>query len=590
MNKHISFKYIFKLLLNNKKHLIIGQIITFIAILISVPIPLMLPILVDEVLLDKPDFFVNTINNTFGLGNAFYYIVIVALAVVFLRLIYFVFTVLITKIFTYISKYVTYKLRVKILTHLKLVNMNEYESLGSGAISSNLVTDINTLDTFIISIASKLVASILTLIAVAVVIIAIDPILGLMILFIQPIIMLLSKKISKKTGALKKEENQAIEEFQDNVGETLDLFGQIKASNKEEYFFNQAIEKAENIKITSNEYNYKSVAYERFSFTIFLVAFEVFRSTGLILVEYNSLSIGMMFAMFGYIWFIMTPVQDILSIQYSYASADAAINRINRILDLDIEKNGNEKLCVKNKKVDISIKDLTFAYNEEKNILQNISLDIKNGNKVALIGASGSGKTTLAQIISGFYSKNNGDIFYNDISIDKLNRQSLRENIFLVLQMPILFNNTLRFNITMGNENINDEEIFHALKIAQLDDVVLKMTEGLETIVGRHGIRLSGGQRQRLSIARMIIADPSVVIFDESTSALDVHTEAKLFIALEEVLKHKTVITIAHRLSTVKNANMIYVLDEGTIVQRGNHNELEAEEGHYMEFVKNQLI
>ena len=590
MNKHISFKYIFKLLLNNKKHLIIGQIITFIAILISVPIPLMLPILVDEVLLDKPDFFVNTINNTFGLGNAFYYIVIVALAVVFLRLIYFVFTVLITKIFTYISKYVTYKLRVKILTHLKLVNMNEYESLGSGAISSNLVTDINTLDTFIISIASKLVASILTLIAVAVVIIAIDPILGLMILFIQPIIMLLSKKISKKTGALKKEENQAIEEFQDNVGETLDLFGQIKASNKEEYFFNQAIEKAENIKITSNEYNYKSVAYERFSFTIFLVAFEVFRSTGLILVEYNSLSIGMMFAMFGYIWFIMTPVQDILSIQYSYASADAAINRINRILDLDIEKNGNEKLCVKNKKVDISIKDLTFAYNKEKNILQNISLDIKNGNKVALIGASGSGKTTLAQIISGFYSKNNGDIFYNDISIDKLNRQSLRENIFLVLQMPILFNNTLRFNITMGNENINDEEIFHALKIAQLDDVVLKMTEGLETIVGRHGIRLSGGQRQRLSIARMIIADPSVVIFDESTSALDVHTEAKLFIALEEVLKHKTVITIAHRLSTVKNANMIYVLDEGTIVQRGNHNELEAEEGHYMEFVKNQLI
>ena len=590
MNKHISFKYIFKLLLNNKKHLIIGQIITFIAILISVPIPLMLPILVDEVLLDKPDFFVNTINNTFGIGNAFYYIAIVALAVVFLRLIYFVFTVLITKIFTYISKYVTYKLRVKILTHLKLVNMNEYESLGSGAISSNLVTDINTLDTFIISIASKLVASILTLIAVAVVIIAIDPILGLMILFIQPIIMLLSKKISKKTGALKKEENQAIEEFQDNVGETLDLFGQIKASNKEEYFFNQAIEKAENIKITSNEYNYKSVAYERFSFTIFLVAFEVFRSTGLILVEYNSLSIGMMFAMFGYIWFIMTPVQDILSIQYSYASADAAINRINRILDLDIEKNGNEKLCVKNKKVDISIKDLTFAYNEEKNILQNISLDIKNGNKVALIGASGSGKTTLAQIISGFYSKNNGDIFYNDISIDKLNRQSLRENIFLVLQMPILFNNTLRFNITMGNENINDEEIFHALKIAQLDDVVLKMTEGLETIVGRHGIRLSGGQRQRLSIARMIIADPSVVIFDESTSALDVHTEAKLFIALEEVLKHKTVITIAHRLSTVKNANMIYVLDEGTIVQRGNHNELEAEEGHYMEFVKNQLI
>ena len=590
MNKHISFKYIFKLLLDNKKHLIIGQIITFIAIFISVPIPLMLPVLVDEVLLNKPDFFVNTINDTLGVGNAFYYIAIVTLAVMLLRLLYFVFTVIITKIFTYISKYVTYKLRVKILTHLKQVNMNEYESLGSGAISSNLVTDINTLDTFIISIASKFIASVLTLLAVAVVIIAIDPILGLMILFIQPIIMIISKKISKKTGVLKKQENQAIEEFQDNVGETLDLFGQIKASNKEEYFFQEAIKKAKKIQITSNEFNYKSVAYERFSFTVFLVAFEIFRSAGLILVEYNSLSIGMMFAMFGYIWFIMTPVQDILSIQYSYASADAAITRINKILDLDIEKNGTEELCVKEKKVNITIEDLSFSYTEEKNILQNISLDIKSGDKVALIGASGSGKTTLAQIISGFYSKKSGDILYNDISIDRLNRQSIRENIFLVLQMPILFNNTLRFNITMGNENISDDEIFKALKIAQLDDVVLKMTEGLETIVGRHGIRLSGGQRQRLSIARMIIANPSVVIFDESTSALDVHTEAKLFNALEEVLKNKTVITIAHRLSTVKNANIIYVLDDGKLVQKGNHKQLEEEEGHYLEFVKNQLI
>ena len=550
----------------------------------------MLPILVDEVLLKKPDFFVNIINDTIGIGNAFYYIAIVTLVVILLRLIHFVFTVLITKLFTYISKYVTYKLRVKILTHLKLVNMNEYESLGSGAISSNLVTDINTLDTFIISIASKFVSSVLTLIAVAVVIIAIDPILGLMILFIQPIIMILSKKISKKTGVLKKEENQAIEEFQDNVGETLDLFGQIKASNKEEYFFNEAIKKAKNIQITSNEYNYKSVAYERLSFTVFLIAFEVFRATGLILVEYNDLSIGMMFAMFGYIWFIMTPVQDILSIQYSYASANAAISRINKILDLDIEKSGIEELCVKNKEVNISIKNLYFSYTEEKNILEDISLDINTADKVALIGASGSGKTTLAQIISGFYSKKSGKIFYNNMSIENLDKKSLRENIFLVLQMPILFNNTLKFNITMGNKNISDEQIHKALKIAQLDDVISKMTDGLETMVGRHGVRLSGGQRQRLSIARMIIADPAVVIFDESTSALDVHTEAKLFIALEEILKNKTVITIAHRLSTVKNANIIYVLDEGKIVQRGNHKELEEEEGHYLEFVKNQLI
>jgi ATP-binding cassette subfamily C protein len=209
---------------------------------------------------------------------------------------------------------------------------------------------------------------------------------------------------------------------------------------------------------------------------------------------------------------------------------------------------------------------------------------------VAIIGASGSGKTTIANIISGFYSKNSGNIFYNNISIDDLNRQNLRENIFLVLQMPILFNNTLRFNITMGNENISDDEIFKALKIAQLYETVENMPNGLETLVGKHGIRLSGGQRQRLSIARMIIANPAVVIFDESTSALDVHTEVKFFSELEEFLKEKTVITIAHRLSTVKNADMIYVIDDGKLVQSGNHKELEEKEGHYLEFVKKQLI
>ena len=590
MPEKISLKYIFKLLLNDRKSLILGQILTIIGILISVPIPLLLPLLVDEVLLNKPNFFVNNINELFGAGSPLYYIVLVTIVVIFLRFIHFIFGVYITKIFTKISKYVTFKIREKLLHHLELVNMNEYESLGSGSISANLITDVNTLDNFIVSIASKFVASILTLLAVAVVIITIDPILGLMILFIQPIIMIISKKIAKKTGDLKQKENKAIELFQNNINETLDLFGQIKASNKEKFFFDDSISKAQNIRQTSNEFNYKSVAYERFSFTIFLIAFEIFRAAGLLLVAYSDLSIGLMFAMFGYIWFIMTPVQDILTIQYAYASAKTAMNRINKILDLKTEKNGTLVLNSNSKKVDISIKDLSFSYKEDKEVLKNISFDIKSGEKVAIIGASGSGKTTIANIISGFYSKNSGNIFYNNISIDDLNRQNLRENIFLVLQMPILFNNTLRFNITMGNENISDDEIFKALKIAQLYETVENMPNGLETLVGKHGIRLSGGQRQRLSIARMIIANPAVVIFDESTSALDVHTEVKLFSELEEFLKEKTVITIAHRLSTVKNADMIYVIDDGKLVQSGNHKKLEETEGHYLEFIKKQLI
>jgi len=177
--------------------------------------------------------------------------------------------------------------------------------------------------------------------------IAINPILGILILFVQPLIMFFSKKMSARTGELKAQENKAIAEFQESVGETLELFGQIKASNKEAYFFSKAIKGAKKIQEASNAFSFKSVAYEKLSYTIFLSVFELIRATGLLLVVYSDLSIGMMFAMFGYIWFIMTPVQDILSMQYSYASAKAALGRINKLLSLKHEANGEKKLLHK---------------------------------------------------------------------------------------------------------------------------------------------------------------------------------------------------------------------------------------------------
>ncbi len=586
-NDKITLKTIFTLILDKKPSLIYGQLLTILAIIVSVPIPLMLPVMVDEVLLHKPSYIVHSIDAILGSMSPFYYIAIVAFMVIFLRFVYFFFGVVITRIFTKISKYVTFMIRKRLIEHLKIASMNEYEILGSGAITSNLVTDVNTIDNFIIASVSRFVASVLTLVAVGIVMIAIDPLLGLLILIIQPLIMLVSKQMSKRVGGLKKEENAAIEKFQDNLGETLDLYGQIKASNKEDYFFRNATDAAAKVQKTSNEYGFKSVVYEKLSYTIFLTVFELLRASGLLLVAYSDLSIGMMFAMFGYIWFMMTPVQDMISMQYNYSSAMAALNRINKILTLKTEKNGTG--IIDEVDVNISIRNLNFSYTPDKEILRDISFDIKSGSKIALIGASGSGKTTLAQIISGFYEKNSGSLAYNGIEIEELDKHSIRSKIFLVLQMPILFNSTLRFNITMGDESISDEKIKSALEIAQLAQMLNGMKDGLDTIVGRHGIRLSGGQRQRLSIARMIIANPSVVIFDESTSALDVHTEAKLFNALAPILKDKTIITIAHRLSTVKSADIIYVLDDGKIVQSGSHIELDMQEGHYNEFVKNQL-
>ena len=585
----LTIKTIFTLALHKKREFIKAQIITLLAILISVPIPLMLPMMVDEVLLHKPHYIIPTINTFLGSGSAFYYVFLVVFAVIFLRFLHYFLTVITTKIFTTIAKYVTFMIRRRLLLHLQHTSIDAYETLGSGAISANLITDIDTLDSFIINSSSRFVASVLTLIAVGIVMISIHPILGILILFVQPLIMFFSKKMSANIGKLKAKENQAIANFQENIGETLELFGQIKASNKEKYFFSKAINYAKEIQNKANDFSFKSVAFEKLSYTIFLAIFEIIRATGLLLVVYSDLSIGMMFAMFGYIWFIMTPIQDILSIQYSYASATSALQRINEVLALKHEANGKEHLLCKN--IDIKLSFLSFSYkSNQKEILKNINLYIPYKTKIALIGASGSGKTTLAQIISGFYEKTDGELLYNDIPIEKLNRGSLREKIFLVLQMPILFNASLRFNITMGDTTIDDTTIYKALEIAQLGEMIENMPQKLDTMVGHHGIRLSGGQRQRLSIARMIIANPSVVIFDESTSALDVHTEAKLFQALEPILKDKTVITIAHRLSTIQHADMVYVLNNGEIVQQGTHKELEEKEGHYKEFIQKQLL
>lgn len=583
----LTWSTVWQLVYQKKRPLFWGQLVTLLGIMVSVPIPLMLPEMVDEVVLQKSGSFVHTIDTFLGTGSSFYYISIIVLMVITMRVIYFFITVLQTKIFTSIAKYTTFKVRTQLLSHLQTAAMTEYERLGSGAIGANLITDVNTLDNFIGNGASKFIASIFTLLGVALVMFFIHPLLAALILIFQPIVMLITKKISKNVGTLKRVENEAVEDFQQEVGEVLELFGQIKASNKESFFFERTKHKAQKIQHTSNEFGYKSVAAEKFSYTLFLSAFEIFRAAGLLMVIYSDLSVGMMFAMFGYIWFIMTPMQDILSLQYSFASANAALKRLNTLLTLTQEPQGKTKLNAHEKGVDIALKELSFAYNENREILQNITMNIKAGEKVAIIGSSGSGKTTLAQIISAFYPKRSGSLQFNTLDIDTLDRQSLRSKLFMVLQMPILFNDSLRFNITMG-EDFSNEAIMQALEIAQMKSTVLEMKEGLNTVVGRHGIRLSGGQRQRLAIARMILCNPDIVIFDESTSALDVHTEAKLFTALDQFLRRKTVITIAHRLSTVKNADTIYVLESGKIVQHGSHDELEREEGHYIEFIKRQ--
>jgi ATP-binding cassette subfamily C protein len=330
------------------------------------------------------------------------------------------------------------------------------------------------------------------------------------------------------------------------------------------------------------EFGWKSDAANRLSFFIFLMGFEVFRAFSMVLVLYTDLSIGEMFAVYAYLWFMMTPVQDILGMQYSFYGANAALDRINRLLALDTEPDYAHKInpFVDKHTVGMRAENIYFSYGEGLNVLNNVSLEIAAGEKVALVGASGGGKSTLVQIILGLYPADSGELYFDGVNVRDIGLNVVRENVATVLQHPAMFNDTVRENLCLGRD-ISDEKIWQALEIAQLKDVVEEMNDGLETIIGRSGIRLSGGQRQRLAIARMILADPKMVILDEATSSLDTETEARLHEAMHSFLKQRTTLIIAHRLSAVKQADRVLVFDAGMIIDEGHHNELISRDGLY---------
>ncbi len=300
------------------------------------------------------------------------------------------------------------------------------------------------------------------------------------------------------------------------------------------------------------------------------------------MVLWSDLTIGEMLGVFAYLWFMMGPVQEVLGIQYAYQGAQAALGRINEMLRVDLEPSYPHEINPFAGKltVSVSLEQLSFAYGDGPQVLKQISLHIPAGEKVAFVGASGGGKTTLVQVLLGLYPANSGKVLFDDVSVEQIGMDVVRDNVATVLQHPALLNDSVRINLTLGRE-VADEKLWEALKIAQLRTTVEDLPNGLETLIGRSGVRLSGGQRQRLAIARMVLTNPKVVILDEATSALDTTTEGELHTALQAFLNHRTTIIIAHRLSAVKQADRVLVFENGQIVEDGRHDELLAQKGLY---------
>lgn len=272
---------------------------------------------------------------------------------------------------------------------------------------------------------------------------------------------------------------------------------------------------------------------------------------------------------------LYTPVKNIgnnlNAVQFSFFS----IEKIFEVLDsVPSIKDCENPITLGRKHSAIRFKDVNFEYVENVPVLKNINLDIKCGETIAFVGNSGGGKTTIVNLLPRFYDVKSGSITIDDVDIRKYSLESLRQNIAVIFQDNFLFSGTIRENILLGNENATDEQIKQAVKMVYLEDFISTLRDGLNTVIGERGVLLSGGQKQRVAIARAFLKDAPIIILDEATSALDNKAEAVVQMAIDNLMKDKTVFVIAHRLSTIQNANKIVVINEGNIVESGTHEEL----------------
>ena len=499
-----------------------------------------------------------------------------------------------TYINTWIAQHITFDMRNQMYQHLQKMSQRFFTTNNQGDIITRMTSDIDGVKAVVTNTFSSILSNSITLIIAMIAMFQKNWILALVGIIIVPLFTLPTRKAGKKRWTLTNESQQVNDEVNGILNETLSVSGQllVKLFGKEKYEY-ERYEKANRRMIGLNIKESMAGRWFRVVLTTFTSVgpMLLYLAGGILMMKYNSdLTIGDITVLVALLGRMYMPVNSLLNIQVEWIRSMALFKRIFDYFDIPVEIE-NAKGAVTPDKVtgDVVFEHVEFSYEESKKILKDISFTLNAGKSIAIVGPSGSGKSTIVNLIPRLYDVDSGSVTFDGIDVRKLDLKFLRDQVGVVSQETYLFNGTIRENLLYAKPDATEEAMVEALKKANIWDFIEKQEKGIDTEVGNRGLKLSGGEKQRISIARIILKDPTIFIFDEATSALDSISEKKIQDAIDPIIKSKTSILIAHRLSTILAADEILVVKDGTIAERGTHKELLNKEGVYRELYETQF-